>query len=93
MLFDSILIYITIPLTAIFIRETLNKWKVLERWSNSKFTTLNNLGTCMLCFYWWVNFLSSLLYAVATKDYYFLLYTPAFTMVALFIHFKYLDYE
>jgi hypothetical protein len=91
MLFDSILLYLTIPLTSLFIRETLNKWGILEMWSNSVSTILNNLGYCQLCFYTWANFLCILSYAFAVDNYYFLLYTPAFTVIALFIHFKYLE--
>jgi len=93
MLFEELLIYITIPLTAIFIRLSLEKLKVVEKWLSSRFTVLNNLGYCAFCYYTWSNLFVALIYAILVKDFGFLLYSPAFTVISLMFHFKFFEDE
>ncbi len=87
MLLDSLLIYITIPLTAIFIRVTLQKWGVTRKMLSSKYKPINNLGFCELCFYTWCNFFTTLVFCLATKNYSFILYIPAFTIISIIVSF------
>ncbi len=93
MLLDSLLIYITIPLSALFIRATLEKWGIIDRLQQSKHNVLNNLGYCQLCFYFWADLIPTFGYAYFVNDWYFLFYTPAFTVITLLIHFNLLENE
>lgn len=93
MLFEELLIYITIPLIAIFTRLSLEKLNVVDKWLNSRFKVLENLGHCALCYYTWSNFLTALIYSIVVKDFGFLLYSPAFTVISLMFHFKYFESE
>jgi len=43
---NTILIYVSIPILSIYIRLCLEKWKVIEKWNNSKFNVLDNLANC-----------------------------------------------
>jgi hypothetical protein len=90
MLLKELLVYVTIPLTTIFVRGTLQKWGITDKMLKAKFSALFMLGYCELCFYTWCNFFISLAYSFAVKDYYFLLYTPALTIISMIVSF-YLD--
>jgi len=85
MLFEELLIYITIPFASVFVRGSLQKWGITNKMLESQYDPIYNLGFCALCFYTWCNFLCSLGYASVSKDYYFLLFTPAFTIISLII--------
>ena len=95
MLFQELLIYVTIPLWSIFIRLCLQKFRITTKWINSKYRVLNHLGNCPLCFFTWCNILCNLVYSMSTLDYTFLGYTPAFIVISLItvLHFELFDNE
>jgi hypothetical protein len=95
MIFQDLLIYISIPLWSIFIRLCLQKWRITTKWINSKHRVLRHLGNCPLCFFTWCNTLCNLVYSLSISDYTFLGYTPAFIIISILIvrGFELFDYE
>ena len=95
MIFQDLLIYISIPLWSIFIRLCLQKFRITKKWINSKHRVLNHLGNCPLCFFTWFNILCNLVYSLGTSNYTFLVYTPAFIVISLItiLHFELFDNE
>ncbi len=88
---NTILIYASIPILSIYIRLCLEKWKVINRWNNSKFYVLGNLANCALCYYTWSSLLLTSAYSLYACDVSFIGFFPVFTVVSLIIQFKYFE--
>lgn len=93
MLFELLLIFIAIPLTTVFIYLSFDKLKVLDKMGNSSIKIVSNLGTCMLCFCTWCNIFINSIYAVASGQYHFFLFTAAFIVISLYVLFKFTNHE
>lgn len=90
---NDVLIYLYLPILSIFIRLSLDKLGVVDIWLKSKYSVLNNLGFCALCYFTWSNIISSCLYSIYTGDYFFILSFPILTVINLMLYFKYFDNE
>ena len=88
---NTILIYVSIPFISIYIRLCLEKWKVIDRWNNSKLNVLDNLANCALCYYTWSSILLTSAYSLYMNDVSFLRFFPVFTVISLIIQFKYFE--
>jgi hypothetical protein len=85
---NTIFIYVSIPFLSIYIRLCLEKWEVIDTWSNSKFKPLDNLANCALCYYTWSNLLLTSVYSLYISDPIYIGFFPVFTIISLIIHFK-----
>lgn len=88
---NTILIYVSIPILSIYIRLCLEKWKVIDRWKNSKFNVLDNLANCSLCYYTWSSLLLTSVYSLYMCNPIYIGFFPVFTVISLIIHFKYFE--
>ena len=88
---QNFIIGIIIPFTSIYIRLCLEKWKVIDRWNNSKLNVLDNLANCALCYYTWSSILLTSAYSLYMNDVSFLGFFPVFTVISLIIQFKYFE--